>query len=98
MASYRLYRLGYDNHILLGAGLEAANDVVAVEAAKGYLGECPLELWQGARLVARLPGVPALGAGPPIPWGQAATPSRRTGNGGPDEVSFLLASKPRQLG
>jgi hypothetical protein len=53
---YRLYTLGDSDRITRPAAfLEADTDEAAIEQAKQLLDGHDLELWQGKRLVVRLP-------------------------------------------
>ena len=54
MTHYRLYFLDDDDHIRHAVSLECENDDEATELARGHADGRTLELWQGARLVARM--------------------------------------------
>lgn len=57
MKSYRAYRLNVSGRIVSGDWIEAASDDEATSKAHAFCNhETPtVELWEGARLVARLP-------------------------------------------
>lgn len=55
MASYRLYSLDGMRKVASAEWFEAEDDPAAVEAAKTKMDGHDCELWQGTRLVARLP-------------------------------------------
>lgn len=54
MASYRLYSLDGVRKVASAEWLEAEDDRSAIEAATNMVRGQDYELWQGARLVARL--------------------------------------------
>jgi hypothetical protein len=54
MADYRVYFLDASNHIATAKELECASDDDAIAAALQFEDDRDLELWSGARLVARL--------------------------------------------
>ena len=56
MASYRLYCLDGVNRVASGEWIEADDDRSAVEAARKIFDDRDCEIWQGLRLVARIPG------------------------------------------
>ena len=55
MASYRLYGLDGVSKVASGEWIEADSDEAAIEAARKTMDGHDCELWQGRRLVARLP-------------------------------------------
>ena len=55
MASYRLYGLDGVRKVASAEWFEAEDDTSAIEVAKKKMDGHTSELWQGARLVARLP-------------------------------------------
>ena len=55
MAGYRLYGLDGVDRVASGEWIEAEDDDTAIEAAKDRMDGHDCELWQGRRLVARLP-------------------------------------------
>jgi hypothetical protein len=53
---YTVYQIAADNHIAVPpTRLDADDDDEAVEKAEQFLDGQDLEIWQGTRLVARLP-------------------------------------------
>ncbi len=54
MPEYRLYKLDARNRIISAEGLVEHDDAAAIEAAHARLDADWLELWCGARMVARL--------------------------------------------
>lgn len=54
MAEYRAYTLGSDGHFDGFEPLICVDDAEAIERAKRLASKAPVELWCGARLVARL--------------------------------------------
>jgi len=56
MPEYRIYRMTNDGHILGPAELiECADDGEAFEKAQQYVDGHDIELWNGQRLLCRLP-------------------------------------------
>jgi len=55
VAGYRLYGLDGVNKVASAEWFEADDDPTAIEVAKAMMDGHDCELWQGARLVARLP-------------------------------------------
>lgn len=55
MADYRLYGLDGVNKVASGEWIEAEDDDSAIEAAREMMDGHDCELWQGRRLVARIP-------------------------------------------
>jgi hypothetical protein len=55
VASYRLYSLDGVKKVASGEWFEADTDAAAVEAATKMMDGHDCELWQGPRLVARIP-------------------------------------------
>ena len=55
VAEYRLYGLDGVNKVASGEWIEADDDRTAVEVAKKMMDGHDCELWQGSRLVARIP-------------------------------------------
>ena len=55
MSGYRLYGLDGVDKVASGEWFEAADDETAMEVAKTMMDGHDCELWQGRRLVARLP-------------------------------------------
>lgn len=58
MSDYRLYCLDGDQGIAKGEWFEAGNDQEAVELARTKRLRVKCEVWQGKRLVARIPAYP----------------------------------------
>jgi hypothetical protein len=54
VAQYRAYQIGPDGHIKAGVDLDCADDAEAIEAADRLVREFAVELWQDARMIARL--------------------------------------------
>jgi hypothetical protein len=54
MAEYRAYIVGDDGHFKGFEGLVCVNDLEAIDRAKRLVAGHDVELWSGARLVARL--------------------------------------------
>lgn len=55
MPDYCLYLMTDDGHILRPIDLACADDAEALALAEGQRGLRPAELWQRARVVAKLP-------------------------------------------
>jgi hypothetical protein len=55
VAEYRLYGLDGVDKVASGQWIDAADDETAIEAAKAMMDGHDCELWQGKRLVARIP-------------------------------------------
>jgi hypothetical protein len=55
VADYRLYGLDGVNRVASGEWFEADDDETAIEVAKKMMDGHDCELWQGKRLVARIP-------------------------------------------
>jgi cobalamin biosynthesis protein CbiG len=55
VADYRLYGLDGVDKVASGEWFEAADDETAIEVAKTLMDGHDCELWQGRRLVARIP-------------------------------------------
>ncbi len=55
MAGYRIYAMTPDGHIRSAADIEAENDGEAIQLARLRLERADIELWCGARRIARLP-------------------------------------------
>ena len=55
MAGYRLYGLDGVDKVATGDWIDAEDDVTAIEVAKSMMDGKDCELWQGRRLVARIP-------------------------------------------
>ncbi len=55
MTDYRLYGLDGVNKVASGEWFEAEDDLNAIEVAKTLMDGHDCELWQGRRLVARIP-------------------------------------------
>lgn len=55
MVGYRLYGLDGVDRVASGEWIDAENDADAIAAAKDRMNGRDCELWQGRRLVARLP-------------------------------------------
>ena len=53
---YRLYFLDRSDHIRHALSLECENDADALQLVEEHKGSGPLELWEGARQVARFEG------------------------------------------
>jgi hypothetical protein len=58
MADYRAYFVGNDGHFVDVQAIVSESDSAAIEQAKGFLGDRPIEMWCGERLVIRLNGKP----------------------------------------
>lgn len=58
MAEYRLYGLDGVDKVTSGQWIEADDDETAIEVAKEMMDGHDCELWQGGRLVARIPRLP----------------------------------------
>jgi hypothetical protein len=56
MKEYRAYTVGLDGHIIGFEPMVCANDEEAIKRARRLVEGHGVELWSGARLVARLPG------------------------------------------
>ncbi len=54
MSEYRVHFLGADGRIIAAVNLERPNDASAIEAAKQLLDGYDIEVWQQARVVAKL--------------------------------------------
>jgi hypothetical protein len=68
MVEYRIYSIGSDGHFMKSECLECPSDEEAIKLAGQSIDTCDVELWSGARVVARLnchgadqgaPGIPA---------------------------------------
>jgi hypothetical protein len=59
VTQYHAYQIGPDGRIQSGVDLNCADDEAAIEAAKAFVGENGVELWQGTRMVARLEAPPS---------------------------------------
>jgi len=55
VTGYRLYCLDGANKVASAEWIDADDDEAAIEVAKQMMDGQDLEVWQGARLVARLP-------------------------------------------
>ena len=55
MASYRLYCLDGVKKVASAEWIEADGDEAAIEVAKDMMDGRDCELWQGSRLIARIP-------------------------------------------
>jgi len=55
VTGYRLYGLDKVDKVASGEWFDAEDDVAAIEAAKDRMDGVDCELWQGKRLVARIP-------------------------------------------
>jgi cobalamin biosynthesis protein CbiG len=55
VADYRLYGLDGVDKVASGEWFEAVDDETAIEVAKTLMDGHDCELWQGRRLVARIP-------------------------------------------
>lgn len=55
MTGYRLYGLDGVNKVSSGVWIDADGDEAAIEAAKTMMDGKDCELWQGKRLVKRIP-------------------------------------------
>ena len=54
MSEYRIYVLGVDAQIIAAVKLERPNDDAAIESARELLDGHDIEIWQEARIVAKL--------------------------------------------
>jgi hypothetical protein len=57
-AEYRAYLIGSDGHFASFRSLVCDNDADAIAWAKQLTGDQEIELWNGKRLVGRLPAQP----------------------------------------
>jgi hypothetical protein len=64
MARYRLYLLQADGHISRGVDLNCETDEQALAVAMREPHPLGRELWDGARLIAMIPGSEVKGSGP----------------------------------
>jgi hypothetical protein len=55
MADYRAYMIGPDGHFAGSRGFVCDSDEHAIEWARQLLGDQPIELWSGERLIKCLP-------------------------------------------
>ena len=55
VTGYRLYGLDGVNRVASGEWFDAENDETAIDVAKKMMDGHDCELWQGRRLVARIP-------------------------------------------
>lgn len=53
--AYRAYMLDENDHILAAVALDAANNQEATTKATALMDGRPIEIWEGSRMVARLP-------------------------------------------
>jgi hypothetical protein len=53
-----VHLLGQDGHFINGVALDCADDAAAIDSAKKYADEYDIEVWDGKRKVATLPGNP----------------------------------------
>ena len=58
MSYYRAYIIGRDGHFQSAVKLDSNDDDAAIEAAKQLVNGYDVELWQQARLVAKLQSQP----------------------------------------
>ena len=56
MSHYRLYFLDRNDHIRHALDIECQDDAEAIELVEGHRDGRTMELWQGARRVARIEG------------------------------------------
>ncbi len=56
MSHYRLYFLDRNDHIRHALDIECQDDTEAIELVEGHRDGRTMELWQGARRVARIEG------------------------------------------
>ncbi|MBC8036327.1 MAG: hypothetical protein H7X89_03825 [Rhizobiales bacterium] len=54
MNTYRIYEFNSQNHIQKRHDLAAPDDVTALEQAKALASKTTLEIWENARLIARV--------------------------------------------
>jgi hypothetical protein len=68
MVEYRIYSIGSDGHFVKSECLECPSDEEAIKLTTLTIDTCDVELWSGARVVAKLhcndpgrgaPGIPA---------------------------------------
>lgn len=52
--SYKIYLLDGEGRVTLARGVDCADDLAALEEAEYHCVENPVEVWQDARLVARV--------------------------------------------
>jgi hypothetical protein len=57
---YRIYSVSRDGDIVAAKELMAANDEIAISAAKLLLDGLDIEVWEGARVVTRVPSSPKI--------------------------------------
>lgn len=53
-SEYRAYSIGPDGHVARSNQFVSPNDDAAFEYARQFVDGCDVELWSGARLVAKL--------------------------------------------
>ncbi|MBC8035619.1 MAG: hypothetical protein H7X89_00150 [Rhizobiales bacterium] len=54
MTHYRIYEFNSQNHIQKRHDLAAPDDVTALEQARVFSSKTTIEIWQSARLIARV--------------------------------------------
>ena len=54
MNTYRVYEFSAENHIQNRHDLSAPDDVTALEQAKAFAAKATIEIWESARLIARV--------------------------------------------
>jgi hypothetical protein len=54
MPEYRAYAVGLDGHFVGFEAMVCASDAEAIKKAKLLVGDRPIELWSGPRLIVRL--------------------------------------------
>jgi hypothetical protein len=67
MVEYRVYSVGSDGHFMKSECLECSSDEEAIKQAGQSSDACDVELWSGARVVARLSRHGPSRGGPEIP-------------------------------
>ena len=67
MVEYRIYSVGSDGHFMKSECLECASDEDAIKQAGQSIDTYDVELWSGARVVARLNRHGRNRGGPEIP-------------------------------
>jgi hypothetical protein len=54
MNTYRIYEFNSQNHIQKRHDLAAPDDVTALEQAKPFASKATIEIWESARMIARV--------------------------------------------
>lgn len=64
MANYRAYFLNSEGHIVSVRAIECADDIGAIREAETFGDARDIEIWDGTRMVSRLPGSRPPGSSP----------------------------------